>query len=179
MLENFTIVESTEQSLDRFIDLLEQIGAWLWQKGVKQWTAGTFRNNRERLIRFVENGCLLLAYQNTELAGGCILSEVNPGWPTSFAEPSANNAMYLNSLVVARFAAGQGLGRQIINACTTVARKRGKCVIKLDCWEGNTFLKSYYQQEGFKMLAAIPVNDYYVRLFEKNIDSPQTTQLKI
>jgi len=170
--ENFTIIEATEQSLDDFIILLEQVGAWLWQKGVKQWAPGSFQNNRGRLAHFIQSGCLILSYQDTELAGGCILSEVNPGWPPSFAKASANNAMYLNALVVARFAAGQGLGRQIINACTRVARKRGKRVIRLDCWEGNTFLKSYYRRQGFKMLAAIPVNDYYVRLFEKDIDSP-------
>lgn len=173
MPENFTIVESTEQSLERFIDLLEQVGAWFWQKGIKQWVPGTFRNNRHRLVHFVRNGCLLLVYQNTELAGGCILSEINPGWPTSFAEDSANEAMYLNSLVVARFVAGQGLGTRIIDACTKMVCERGKCVLRLDCWEGNTFLKSYYRQHGFKMLATIPENDYYVRLFEKNIYSPQ------
>jgi GNAT superfamily N-acetyltransferase len=171
--QKYTIVEATERSLDSFIDLLEQAGAWLWEKGVKQWAPGTFRNNRKRLAHFVKNGCLILAYQNDELAGGCILSVVNPGWP----EP-CNDAIYLNSLVVARFAAGQGLGRLIINACVETAQKKGKSVIRLDCWEGNTFLKSYYQQEGFKMLAAIPENDYYVRLFEKNVASPTLTNLR-
>lgn len=172
MPEDFTIIEATEQSLDDFISLLEQVGAWLWRKGVKQWAPGTFQNNRDRLVRFIENGCLILAYQNSELAGGCILSEVNPGWPPSFAEVLANNALYLNALVVARFAAGQGLGTRIIDACTKVVCQRGKSVIRLDCWEGNTFLKSYYRRQGFKMLAAIPVNDYFVRLFEKDINSP-------
>jgi len=170
--ENFTIIEATEQSLNDFIILLEQVGAWLWRKGVRQWAPGSFQNNRDRLAYFIENGCLILAYQDTELAGGCILSEVNPGWPPSFVEASANNAMYLNALVVARFAAGQGLGTRIINACGKAVYQQGKSVIRLDCWEGNTFLKSYYRRQGFKMLAAIPVNDYYVRLFEKDIDSP-------
>lgn len=173
MPENFTIVESTEQSLDNFIDLLEQVGEWLWQKGIKQWAPGTFQNSRARLEYFVENGCLILAYQNQNLAGGCILSDVNPGWPTTTDE-----AMYLNSLVVARFAAGQGLGKLVINACAETARKKGKSVIRLDCWDGNTFLKSYYQQEGFKMLAAIPVNNYYVRLFEKDVAFSAITNLR-
>ena len=166
MPEKYTIVEATKQSLDSFIVLLEQVGAWLWAKGIKQWAPGTFRNNRKRLVHFVENGCLILAYQNQNLAGGCILSDTNPGWPATTDE-----AMYLNSLVVARFAAGKDLGTQIINRCTEVAHRRGKSVIRLDCWEGNTFLKAYYQQEGFKMLAAIPVNGYYVRLFEKDVHS--------
>jgi GNAT superfamily N-acetyltransferase len=160
----FTIVESTTQSLDSFIHLLEKVGAWLWQKGVKQWEPGTFQQKRDKLAYAIENGCLILAYQNGELAGGCILSDVNPGWPESDRE-----AMYLSSLVVARFAAGKGLGGQIIDACAETVRQRGKSRLRLDCWEGNTFLKSYYQQEGFKMLEAIPENGYFVRLFEKHV----------
>lgn len=169
--EKFTIVESTEQSLDSFIVLLEQVGAWLWEKGVKQWAPGSFENNRPKLAHFVENGCLILAYQNDKLAGGCILSEINPGWPDS-----SDQAMYLNSLVVARFAAGQGLGAQIISACSPVVRERGKSVIRLDCWDGNTFLKSYYQRQGFNMLQTIPEDDYTVRLFEKSVVSTFTAQ---
>jgi GNAT superfamily N-acetyltransferase len=167
--EKFTITESTDQSLDSFIILLEQVGDWLWEKGVQQWEPGSFRNSRERLAHFIENGCLILAYQNDKLAGGCILSEVNPGWPES-----SDDAMYLNSLVVARFAAGQGLGTQIINTCTNVVHKRGKSTIRLDCWDGNTFLKTYYQKEGFKMLEPIAVDDYFVRLFEKDVTSLPT-----
>ncbi|MBN1937459.1 MAG: GNAT family N-acetyltransferase [Anaerolineae bacterium] len=164
MTEKFDIVEATEQPLDDFILLLEQVGEWLWQKGIKQWVPGTFQKNRARLEHFIENGCLILAYQTRELAGGCILSAVNPGWP----KPS-HEAMYLNSLVVARFAAGQGLGTKIINVCAEVTRQRGKNLIRLDCWDGNSFLKSYYQGEGFKMLETIPENDYFVRLFEKDV----------
>ncbi len=173
MPEKFTIIESTGQSLDDFILLLEQVGAWLWEKGVKQWAPGNFRNNRKRLAYFVENGCLILAYYDRDLAGGCILSEINPGWPES-----SNNAMYLNSLAVARFAAGQKLGMHIINACAKEVCKRGKSTIRLDCWDGNSFLKSYYQREGFKMLEAIPVNDYLVRLFEKDVASSHPALLK-
>ena len=167
MTQKFTIVEATTQSLDEFIPLLEQVGEWLWRKGVKQWAAGTFERNRARLTHFVENGCLILAYQRGDLAGGCVLSDVNPGLPNS-----SDEVMYLTSLAVARFAAGKGLGRQIIGVCEKAAYKRGKSAIRLDCWDGNHFLKTYYQGAGFKMLEAIPVDDYFVRLFEKDVSSP-------
>jgi GNAT superfamily N-acetyltransferase len=160
----FTVAESTAQSLDDFILLLDQVGTWLWDRGIKQWEPGTFQRNRDRLERFLENGCLILAYEDGNLAGGCILSAVNPGWPT----PS-DDAMYLNSLAVARFAAGKGLGAQIIDVCTEAVRQRGKSLIRLDCWDGNSFLKTHYQKQGFKMLGAIPVRNYFVRLFEKDV----------
>ena len=164
MEKDFTIVEATDQSLDDFILLLDQVGEWLWKKGVKQWAPGIFQENRAKLENFLRNGCLILAYQDEELAGGCILSTVNPGWPYSSEE-----TMYLNSLVVARFAAGKGLGTKIINSSARVVRERGKRFLRLDCWDGNDFLKSYYEKEGFKKLEAIAVNDYFVRLFEKDV----------
>ena len=171
MQEKFTIVEGTVQSLDSFILLLEEAGEWLWNKGVKQWAPGTHQKSRGKKKHLVENGCLILAYQQEELAGGCILSEVDPGWPRL-----SNEVLYLSALAVARFAAGKGLGTQIINACAETTRKRGKSLIRLDCWDGNDFLKSYYQREGFKMLEAIEVSDYFVRLFEKNVDSVSAFQ---
>ncbi len=48
MQATFTTVESTAQSLDPFILLLDEVGEWLWRKGVKQWTPGTFQKNRKR-----------------------------------------------------------------------------------------------------------------------------------
>ena len=71
--ENFEIVEAPVQSLDDFILLLEQVGEWLWEKGIKQWAPGSFHKDRAKLEHRVENGCLILAYRREKLAGGCIL----------------------------------------------------------------------------------------------------------
>jgi hypothetical protein len=120
-INHTTVVEATAESLDLFIPLLEEVGAWLWERGVKQWAPGMFRGDRDRLRYLVENGCLVLAYQGQRLAGGCILTEVDPGWPRPSAE-----AMYLCSLAVARFAVGQRLGGRIIDGCVMAARGRGR-----------------------------------------------------
>ncbi|MBV7327822.1 GNAT family N-acetyltransferase [Chloroflexi bacterium TSY] len=163
-MSEIRIVEATTQSLDEFVTLLEQVGEWLWAKGVKQWKPGAHREEREQLINLVENGCLILAYQNEVLCGGCILSEVLPQeWP------DVPNILALNKLAVARSVAGQGVGSQIIQACIRFGTKQGKSAIRLDCWDGNDFLKSYYQDEGFTMLEAIEGDGYYCRLFEKQI----------
>lgn len=161
----FTIVEATEQSLGEFIPLLERVGSWLWEKGVKHWAPGTFVENRARLQRDAEDGCLILAYRDDELVGGCILSNVNPGWPDSEA------AMYLNALAVARSAAGKGLGREIVDACAEAVCRKGKRLIRLDCWDGNSFLKAFYQEAGFRMLDAAPWKDHFLRPFEKDVSS--------
>ena len=95
------------------------------------------------------------------------LLQPSQGW-TAWPDAS-DDCLYLSSLAVARFAAGQRLGTRTVDSCAEAARKRGKSIIKLDCWDGNEFLKSYYQGEGFRMLEAVEKDGYFVRLFEKDI----------
>ncbi|MCP4423237.1 MAG: GNAT family N-acetyltransferase [Chloroflexi bacterium] len=161
----FELSEEPIGQLDDFIELLEEVGTRLWQKGVKQWRPGSIREKQGELERLVENGCLVLARENGRLAGGCILSEIAlPVW-----KESTDNAMYVSSVVAARFAAGQGLGEQILDFCLDAAVRRSKCCLRLDCWEGNAFLKQFYQDAGFEMLTAVPEKDYLCRLFEKAV----------
>lgn len=155
------ITEANTQSLDDFIELADEVGEWLWNKGVKQWEPGEHQANRETLAHMVDNGCLILAYRGDTLVGGCILSEViPPEWPDS------PNVMAISKLAVARSVAGQNVGRQIVQGCVEAARQRGKSRIRLDCWEGNDFLKGYYQREGFTMLGIIQCVGYQCRLFD-------------
>ena len=158
MGKGFVIFETAVTGLTEFIPLLEQTGQWLWDKGIKQWKPGYFVENRSELERLVENGRLILTYQADKLAGGCILT-------------ATENGMYLSALAVARFAAGQDVGDQIIDHCIQVTRTSGKKYLRLDCWDGNDFLKSYYRQAGFTMRETIPEGDYYVRLFELDVEA--------
>ena len=162
---SFHFVADSGVALDEFIALLDQVGEWLWNKGVMQWRPGVHTENREILKNQLEHGILVLAYQGELLAGGCVLSE-NP--PAVWNNPS-KHALYLGSLVVARFAAGHGLGKQIVERCVQVAREKGKSSLRLDCWDGNEFLKAYYQEAGFRMLGTAREADYDSRLFEMDI----------
>jgi GNAT superfamily N-acetyltransferase len=161
---NIKINQAPIQSLDSFISLLEKVGEWLWNKGVKQWEPGQHHKNFENSLNLVQHGYLILAYQENTLIGGCILSEIVPElWA------DGKNALFLSSLVVARPAAGQGIGEEIIQYCMQVGLEDKKSFIRLDCWDGNDFLKTYYQKAGFVMLDADREKDYWVRLFEKRI----------
>ena len=154
----FVIRETAVTGFTEFIPLLEQTGQWLWDKGIKQWEPGSFVNNRSELEKLVANGRLILAYQADKLAGGCILT-------------AKEDAMQLSALAVARFAAGQNVGPQIIDRCIQVTRQSGQKYLRLDCWEGNDFLKAYYRRAGFTMLEAVPEGDYYIRLFELDVQA--------
>ena len=163
---NIKIIEASTESLDAFITLLDEVGEWLWNKGVKQWEPGEHRKKEVQLRTLVERGCLVLAYDGDRLAGGCILSEILPGeWPEG-----VDDGLMFGSFVVARFAAGQDVGHQIIQGAIQFATKRQQPAIRLDCWEGNDFLKAYYQREGFTMLDPIHLADYSIRLLEMKIE---------
>lgn len=166
MKMDVSIVSASPQTLDDFIVLADQVGEWLWHKGVRQWEPGLHRKNRDQLAYLVDNGWLVLAYHEDKLAGGCILSRIVPKeWPVACA------VLSLNTLAVARFAAGRGIGGQIIHGCLRIGGQESYRLLRLDCWDGNDTLKSFYQSEGFTMLAPIQSDGYKVRLFERKVQS--------
>ena len=162
------IREATASELDVYIDLLEDAAAWLWGKGIHQWRPGEHRAARSELLAQLQRGCLILAEMDGRLAGGCLLTEIAPAcWPDAPAD-----ACYLSGLVVARWAAGQDLGGRILDATGDVVRSRGKARVRLDCWDGNEFLKGYYRARGFTDMGRAREHDYWVRLFQRVISLP-------
>ncbi len=157
------IYQADESRLDAYIDLLEEAAGWLWAKGVRQWRPGEHRAARSDLLAQLQRGCLILAEMDGKLAGGCLMTEIAPAcWPDT-----PEDACYLSGLVVARWAAGQDLGGRILDEATEAARRRGLARLRLDCWDGNDFLKGYYRARGFKDLGRVQEEDYWVRLFER------------
>ncbi len=159
------IHERSTAKLDAYIDLLEEAADWLWAKGVRQWRPGEHRAARAELLAQLHTGCLILAEEDGRLAGGCLLTEVAPAcWPDA-----ASDAFYLSGLVVARWAAGRDMGARILDAAAEAARCRGKSRLRLDCWDGNDFLKGYYRARGFEDMGRAQEGDYWVRLFERTV----------
>jgi len=159
------MITTSEKYLDAYIELLEEAAAWLWARDVHQWRPGEQRAARGELLAKLRQGALILVEQEGRLAGGCLLTEVRPAvWPDDPAD-----AFYLSGLVVARWAAGQNLGAKILDEAMTAARQRGKKRLRLDCWDGNEFLKGYYRARGFRDLGRVQEEDYWVRLMERAI----------
>jgi len=159
------IFEASADRLDAYIELVEEAATWLWARGVHQWRPGEHRAASARLLARLESGCLILAEQDGRLAGGCLLTEAAPAcWPDT-----PDDAMYLGGLVVARRAAGQDLGGQILEEAMQALLRRGKTRLRLDCWDGNEFLKTYYREQGFRDMGRAQEEDYWVRLFERDL----------
>ncbi len=161
--DELIIVETNDARLDAYIDLLEEAASWLWTRGVYQWRPGEHRSARAELLSRLQRGSLILMEQGRRLAAGCLLTEIAPTcWPDT-----PDDACYLSGLVVARWAAGQDLGARILDEAMCAARRRGKHRLRLDCWDGNEFLKEYYRARGFQDVGQAQEEDYWVRLFER------------
>jgi len=151
------------QDLPALVELLEELGSWLWSRGVRQWAPGSNRSQLPILRHHLASGVLLLVRREGALAGGCIVStKATPEWSIR-----AGRAAYVHKLAVSRAAAGRSLGSQLLDHATQWASKEGLASLRLDCWDGNSVLRSYYRAQGFSELEAVASDGYLVRLFER------------
>ena len=161
----FFISEADESALSAYLGLLEEAAAWLWARGVHQWQPGEHSAARSELLAKLRRGVLIMALADDRPAGGCLLAHDAPAcWPDA-----PDDALHLSGLVVARWASGRDLGGRILDEAMRAVRRRGKARLRLDCWDGNGFLKQYYRAQGFQDNGRVKESDYWVRLFEKRI----------
>jgi GNAT superfamily N-acetyltransferase len=166
----FSVLHGSECAthLPVFIELLEEAGSWLWDRGIHQWEPGSQRALEPYLRWLAESGSLVLAHHESRLAAGAILASAEtPEWS---ARPG--RAIYLHKLAVARFAAGQRLGQVVLARCEQEVVRAGFDRLRLDCWDGNAKLRAYYRSADFQELEAVPSHGYLVRLFEKSLGDP-------
>ncbi len=149
------------------VALLEDAAAWLWDRGVHQWLPGSMRAERPTLEEWTRSGYLVVARSGADLAGGCALVP----YPTPEWEGRGGASRYVQKLVVSRPYAGQGIAHQVLAWCEDRAREEGAPRLRLECWDGNTKLRSLYRECAFRELEAVAKEDYLVRLFERELRS--------
>jgi GNAT superfamily N-acetyltransferase len=159
------------EDLDDFIEILEEVGSWLWQRGIHQWEPGSNRRQRALLEGLIQSGFLVTARSGTALLGGAIVTR-RPS--DEWAQLPSPDATYLHKLAVARTASGRGLGREILQHCELLAQQEGATWMRLDCWDGSSALRSYYAGAGYRELEAVGFHGYLVRLFEKDLSVPRS-----
>ena len=155
----------SEEQLGDFVELLEEAGAWLWERGIAQWPPGSSRAQLPLLRAMLQEGVLVLAGGDERPAGGCIVTTT----PTAEWEDHEHRAATLHKLVVTREFAGRGLGGRLVAWAESWAREHDRLLLRLDCWDGNRFLRKFYRDLGFEELQVVESHGAPVRLFERRL----------
>jgi glutathione S-transferase len=157
-------------------ELREEAARWLLEKGIPQWQPGEVP--LEIFERRSQNGSLYVALDGAAdtVAATVFLDEEPPvvwkdGSIHSSVDQQGISCLYLSGLVVARFAAG--CGAEVLELVGSEVSRRGFRRIRLDCFDGNSRLREFYNDAGYTDCGAVPEEDWYVRLFERRL--PQRT----
>jgi GNAT superfamily N-acetyltransferase len=154
--------------------VLTNAGAWLHSKGLtEQWPASFIDDPawQDRFDRWTAEGRVFVADGGLRGVLGCfrLMDADDHIWA---GEPGA--ALYLHSLAVVRWAANQGVAKQMLDWAVDHAASMGVDELRLDCWGGNDRLRRYYVDAGFQARGEVEVVDseqgrYSVALFAKRV----------
>ena len=126
-------------------ELRRQIEDWLGGQGIEQWGHGQV--SRQEITEQIQAGQWHVV---RDPAMG-VAAAVRLLW----ADPEVwgaddTPAVYVHGLMVHRSAAGRGLGAFLLDWATEGGQAAGAEVIRLDCVESNTALRTFYQRQEFQ-----------------------------
>jgi ribosomal protein S18 acetylase RimI-like enzyme len=130
--------------------ILTNAGTWLHSMGItEQWPA-TFHDKPEwqdRFDRWTREGRVFVADGGLRGILGCfrLMDADDAIWGAS-----RDSALYLHSLAVVRYMAGEGVAKKMLDTALRITARRGCDELRLDCWAGNERLRRYYLHAGFE-----------------------------
>src|SRR5882672_10748988 len=146
-MTSLRLVPAQRNDLGRYIDLLEEVAAWLETRGIKQWHAGAFRLSANYYAESITRDEVQLALVGAELVGTLRLLLREPiVWP----EVVEDDAVYVYNLAVRRTWARHGFGHQMLQWAEDRAASLDRTFVRLDCIADNQFLLEYYATAGFE-----------------------------
>lgn len=126
--------------------LFSQASAWLRSRGSDQWQ---YSPSAERTAANTAAGALWIAEQDHQpIATITVDDHADPEfWPT---DDDPADALHVHRVIVARAAAGQGLGAALLDWASERAAAAGRKWIRLDAWSTNEQLHRYYHDRGWQ-----------------------------
>ncbi len=171
-IKELRVVPAQTEDLGRYLNLLEEVAAWLEQRGIKQWPVGSFRLSADYYAESIKREEVQLAFVGDELAGTLRLLLREPVvWP----EIVSDDAVYVYNLAVRRAWADRRLGRRLLAWAEARAASLGRPCVRLDCVTDNHFLRDYYTHAGFAERGEIeaqfpaPVGTLRLQRYEKRV----------
>jgi protein-tyrosine phosphatase len=125
------------------VGLRDEAARWLLSRGIQQWRPGEVAV--DDVLGWLATGRVYVAS-----AGGTLVGSVRLAWEdlAVWGERPAE-AGYIQALVTARGASGQGLGRQLLTHVEQVIARSGRPLARLSCLRGNAGLETFYATAGY------------------------------
>jgi GNAT superfamily N-acetyltransferase len=140
--DSVQIVQASEVDLERVMQLFADARAWHLQKGVDVWS----EFDQRQIASDIRDGRVFVAKAGMAVLGAVTLVESDPlVWG-----PEETEAIYIHKLASSRDRAVRGVGTLLLQWVQEFARKRGKKCVRLDTWNGNRGMRTYYERNGFR-----------------------------
>jgi GNAT superfamily N-acetyltransferase len=136
------VVPASSGDFDTVMQLLAEARMWHMQNGLDVWKAF----DPALIAADIEAGGIFVARIGDAVCGAVTLTEHD--WLVWGMEQK--NALYVHRLVSSRQAVGLGIGAAILRWAQDVARQRGKTCRRLETWDTNHKLRTYYEKQGFR-----------------------------
>lgn len=143
---------ATRADLALIETLFGEAVAWLAAAGEDQWQPISgqrpTRSPSSRLLDDIAQGAVHLACDSQGPVSTLTLDDyADPEFWSPQDAPSS--ALYVHRMIVARRAAGQGIGADMLDWATEQAIGAGRQWLRLDAWRSNLRLHDYYKRCGF------------------------------
>ncbi|WP_307845692.1 GNAT family N-acetyltransferase [Saccharomonospora sp. NB11] len=153
------------------LDMFDGAVAWLTARGrTGQWGSVPFSQDPKRVERvrgMAAHPQLVVAEIDGVAAGASIFADHPPAHIPPVAEPE----VYVDLLITARAFTGHGVGAQLLDEARQEARRRGRSLVRVDCWAGGDgALVRYYRSQGFTPTETFRVNDWVGQVFEDRLE---------
>lgn len=134
-------------AFDAYVRLIRDRARWLLDKGLPQWKY--VLDDPEGLAilraRAISHEVWLFADAAGPLATVCLQLDDPDVW----GDDPDHVALYLHGLAT-RLDAPRGTGAAVLAWCEREVLRRGRRLLRLDCWDTNEQLKAYYAALGFQ-----------------------------
>ena len=150
--DNFKIVNTTKEDLDKILWLFEQAMDLQGKNGYKVWSG----IDKIALEKDIENGLHYKIVRDNDIL--CIFS-VQHNDPFIWRDRDQNDAIYLHRIVVNPNFKGQRLFEKVLNWARHFARQKNLSFVRMDTWADNEKIIDYYKSFGFEFIEYYKTTD--------------------
>ena len=143
--DNFKIVNTTKEDLDKILWLFEQAMELQGKNGYKVWSG----IDNAALEKDIENGLQYKIVKDNDIL--CIFS-IQYNDPFIWRDKDQNDAIYLHRIVVNPNFKGQRQFEKVLNWAKQFARQKNLKFVRMDTWADNEKIIDYYKSFGFEFI---------------------------